>query len=209
VSSPPASGRRRDRTPRKGERREAAILDALERLVTAMPFADVTMDHLAREAGLSRPALYFYVASKEEALLALHQRIFDSMSRTLEPMVVEGRPATTGMPEAIEQVCATWRTHPAALRAFRETAMTSATFAAPWRANIERHVSTIAGIIEREHAAGRADPAPLSAQQVAEWWFWTLERQLAELYSSRPTASAEQQLVATATTMWRRLIRAT
>jgi AcrR family transcriptional regulator len=199
---------RRAGGPRKGERREGEILDALERLLAATTFAQLTMDDIAREAGLSRSALYFYVASKEEALAALHQRIYGEMARTTDAMTVDRLPAEAAMRDAIEQVCATWRAHPDALRTFRETAMVVEPFGTRWRDRLERHVTVLTGIIERERAAGRAAPAPPSAEALAAAWFWMFEHQLYTLFRRPHTAEEEAELVATADTLWFRMIGA-
>ena len=45
--------------------------DALVRVLEHKPFNDVTVDELAREAGLSRTAFYFYYKDKNEVLGAV------------------------------------------------------------------------------------------------------------------------------------------
>src|ERR1700731_2457824 len=60
-----------------GDDREQAILATAERLLEERSFADISVDDLAKGAGLSRPTFYFYFKSKEAVLLSL-----------LEPMIV-------------------------------------------------------------------------------------------------------------------------
>jgi TetR/AcrR family transcriptional regulator, ethionamide resistance regulator len=210
VSGPPSvRAQRRAVGPRKGERREAEILDALEQLLDTTPFAQLTMDDLARKAGLSRSALYFYFASKDEALSALHERIYGEMARTTDSMTVDGATTVDAMRAAIEEVCATWRAHPAALRTFRETAMSSESFGQQWRERLERHVTTLTGLIERERSAGRATPGPPDAHAIASAWFWMFEHQLFTLFRGRPTAQDVDELIDLADTLWIRMIGAT
>src|SRR5690606_15054921 len=152
--------RRRAAGPRKGEIRESQILDALERLLATKPFVELTIDDIARQAGLSRSALYFYFASKEAVLSALHQRTYESMARTTDPLVETGDASEPAMRAAIEQVCFNWRTHRHALRTFHETAMVSTEFGDQWRARLERHVQVLTGLIEQARAAGKAAPGP-------------------------------------------------
>src|SRR5690625_4975585 len=59
-----------------GDDREAAILATAERLLEQKPLADISVDDLARGAGISRPTFYFYFKSKDAVLLSL-----------LEPMI--------------------------------------------------------------------------------------------------------------------------
>ena len=110
ASSRPAPARARS---------ETQILDALERLLAAKPFTELTMDDIARQSGLSRSALYFYFASKEAALGALHQRTYAAMARTTDPLTQAGD--ATEADAAIDEVRRNWREHTAALRTFHET----------------------------------------------------------------------------------------
>ncbi|MFD0786848.1 helix-turn-helix domain-containing protein, partial [Micromonospora azadirachtae] len=66
-------GRRAGR--RSGDQRELAILATAERLMTERPFAEISIDDLARGAGISRPAFYFYFPSKDAVLLTLLDRV--------------------------------------------------------------------------------------------------------------------------------------
>ena len=53
------------------DERQAAILDALTQLAAAHGFANVTMDELADEVGISKATLYQHFKSKDEMLAAL------------------------------------------------------------------------------------------------------------------------------------------
>ena len=194
---------------RKGERREQAILDAAEELLAAIPFAELTMDDIAQQAGLSRPALYFYFASKEHVLTGLHQRIYDEMVTTMDPLGNQASPIAETMGEAIERVCANWRAHRHALRTFHETAMVSSTFEQVWRQRLERHVTALTTIIERERAAGRAAPSPPAAQAIASSWFWMLENQFYTLFRRDHPRREERELIDTLNILWQRMIGAT
>ncbi|SDS81770.1 TetR/AcrR family transcriptional regulator [Actinoplanes derwentensis] len=68
---------RRRTGPSKGDMREAAILDAARTLFTEQPFDAVTIDDLARAAGLSRTGFYFYFRTKGAVLTALMARFWD------------------------------------------------------------------------------------------------------------------------------------
>lgn len=70
----------------KRERRRE-ILDAAERLFLAKPEGLASMDELAVAAGVAKGTLYLYFPSKEEVLLALHERgvhaLFDAIDREI------------------------------------------------------------------------------------------------------------------------------
>lgn len=61
---------------RKEERRHA-ILDAAERLLTRAPDRIANVAEVADEAGLAKGTVYLYFPSKDELLLALHERHVD------------------------------------------------------------------------------------------------------------------------------------
>ena len=64
------------RAPRpSGEDRELAILATAEALLAERSLADISIDDLARGAGISRPTFYFYFPSKDAVLLTLLDRV--------------------------------------------------------------------------------------------------------------------------------------
>jgi TetR/AcrR family transcriptional regulator, ethionamide resistance regulator len=66
-------GRRTARV--SGDERQDAILITAEALLTERAFDDVSIEDLARGAGISRPSFYFYFSSKDAVLLALLDRV--------------------------------------------------------------------------------------------------------------------------------------
>src|SRR5579875_2472172 len=67
----PARSRRTAHTT--GDERERAILETAERLLADRPLKDISVDDLARGAGISRPTFYFYFASKDAVALSLFE----------------------------------------------------------------------------------------------------------------------------------------
>src|SRR5829696_595373 len=64
------------RVPRpSGDDRELAILTTAERLLAERSLGSISVDDLARGAGISRPTFYFYFASKDAVLLTLLDRV--------------------------------------------------------------------------------------------------------------------------------------
>ncbi len=74
----PGVANRGRRSPRpSGDDRELAILATAERLLGERDFADISIDDLARGAGISRPTFYFYFPSKNAVLLTLLDRVIE------------------------------------------------------------------------------------------------------------------------------------
>src|SRR5947208_9733945 len=63
--------------------RHHAILDATERLLARAPDRIANMGEVADEAGLAKGTVYLYFPSKDELLLALHERHVDEFFRAL------------------------------------------------------------------------------------------------------------------------------
>ena len=96
VRPPRPRGRRATRP--SGDERESAILTTLERMLEERPFAEISVDDLAKGAGLSRPTFYFYFASKEAVLV----RLFARMIADIDPARHEGAGTTLAEdPEAV------------------------------------------------------------------------------------------------------------
>src|SRR5919108_4642572 len=79
VGAAGASGATRGRRASRpsGDDREAAILRTAERLLEQQGFSQISIDDLARGAGISRPTFYFYFPSKDAVLLTLLDRVVD------------------------------------------------------------------------------------------------------------------------------------
>lgn len=77
ISTQPSNDnpiRSRARDAEDKELRRSAILDAAERLLIAHPDRMANMAEVAQAAGLAKGTMYLYFPSKEELLLALHER---------------------------------------------------------------------------------------------------------------------------------------
>ena len=75
--------RKRALRPDEKEDRYRAILDAAESLLLRSPGRSANMAEVAGEAGLAKGTVYLYFSSKEELLLALHERSVDAVFRAL------------------------------------------------------------------------------------------------------------------------------
>jgi len=81
----PAATRGRGRPPvRCREEQMSLLLDAAAQILGSGHFANVTMDAIARAAGISKKTLYLLVASKEELLSQLVARDLSTLELLLE-----------------------------------------------------------------------------------------------------------------------------
>jgi TetR/AcrR family transcriptional regulator, ethionamide resistance regulator len=82
-----ARGRRAARP--SGDDREAAILQTAGRLLEERLFTEISVDDLAKGAGISRPTFYFYFPSKEAVLLTLLDRVVREVEAAIEGLGAE------------------------------------------------------------------------------------------------------------------------
>src|SRR3954468_9385226 len=77
--TPPAGrGRRSART--SGDDRERAILESAERLLEEKPLSEISVDDLAKGAGISRPTFYFYFPSRDAVVLTIIERMIPAIT---------------------------------------------------------------------------------------------------------------------------------
>jgi AcrR family transcriptional regulator len=74
--------------------RHHAILDATERLLLRAPVRVANMAEVADEAGLAKGTVYLYFPSKEELLLAVHERHADGFFGALVARLARSEPIT-------------------------------------------------------------------------------------------------------------------
>src|SRR5215203_2539546 len=70
-----AGGRGRRGARASGDDRERAILETAEQLLEERPLSEISVDDLAKGAGISRPTFYFYFPSKDAVVLTIIDRL--------------------------------------------------------------------------------------------------------------------------------------
>jgi len=74
--------------------RQQSILDAAARVLARSPERIANVAEVADEAGLAKGTVYLYFPSKEELLLAVHERNIDGFFRALLARLADSAPAT-------------------------------------------------------------------------------------------------------------------
>src|SRR5215218_7086844 len=73
VTAPKGRGRRGSRA--SGDDRERAIFETAEKLLKEKPLSEISVDDLAKGAGISRPTFYFYFPSRDAVVLTIIDRL--------------------------------------------------------------------------------------------------------------------------------------
>ena len=159
---------------------EARVLEAAERLLAeGTAYAGLSVDRIATEAGISRPAFYFYFRDKRELLMRLTEDVADRLYAQAESWwTAEQADGPTALAEALAAVVGLYRSHGVLLRAVVEASTYDEPIAVFWRAVIARFADATRARIEAEQAAGRA--AGLDAAGTASALAWMTERTVYE-----------------------------
>jgi TetR/AcrR family transcriptional regulator, ethionamide resistance regulator len=202
AASSTRSPRGRRSTRPSGDDREQAILATAERLLEERAFADISVDDLAKGAGLSRPTFYFYFKSKEAVLLTL-----------IEPMIARADAEFDG---AVQRLPAdprrVWRngikafftafsSHRAVARAGMEALTTSSAVRAVWSGFMQKWIDQTAAMIAAERARGAA-PETISAADLATSLNQMNERTMMAALSAETPAVDADRVVDTLAHIW-------
>jgi len=195
VASQGRMGRRRTR-----QEIEADVGAALLRLLAeGKPFKDLTVDELARAAGLSRTAFYFYFPGKSQVLTAALVEVTEEFYAEADRWWHGEGPPEQLVRVAMEGIVGVFQRHATLLRTAVEVTTYDAEFAAFYNDRVmNRFVKATAEHLRREGEAGRL--RPVDSDAVAEVLVWMVERANNVLIGShrRPP----EQIVEAFTTIW-------
>lgn len=185
-----------------GDERQQAILDTAARLIEHRSFAEISVDDLAKGAGISRPTFYFYFASKEAVLLSLMdpliKRADTGFDNAMDTMPTEPHEAIR---RGIEIFFSSFGSHPATARAGAEAVNSSPEFRAIWAGLMQKWIGLTAALINAERQRGAA-PDTLPALDLATSLNLMNEKMMmATLAGDRPSVDHDR-VVDTLTHIW-------
>jgi TetR/AcrR family transcriptional regulator, ethionamide resistance regulator len=185
-----------------GDDREQAILTTAERLLAERSFADVSVDDLAKGAGLSRPAFYFYFKSKEAVLLSLLEPVIARADSEFDGAVhrLPADPRRVWR-NGIKAFFTAFASHRALARAATEALATSSEMRAMWSGFMQKWIDQTATMIAAERARGAA-PDNIPAADLATSLNQMNERTMMAALSAETPAVDEERVVDTLTHVW-------
>ncbi|MGY1633023.1 TetR/AcrR family transcriptional regulator [Geodermatophilus sp. SYSU D01186] len=199
---------RRARRP-SGDDRERAILATAEALLAQRSPAEISVDDLARGAGISRPTFYFYFASKEAVVLALLDRVVaEARELRAAALAAASDDVRESWRAALVAVRDTFRAHRALTAAATQLLAASAEVRELWSQVMEGFVAETAAAIEEERARGAAPGGP-AARDLATALNWMNERVIQGTLAGQQPAVGEDELIDVLLTVWLRTIYGT
>jgi TetR/AcrR family transcriptional regulator, ethionamide resistance regulator len=196
IPSRAESGARGRRAPRaSGDDREREILATAERLLAERPLSEISVDDLARGAGISRPSFYFYFPSKDAVVLTLIDRLVEEARGGREAAVAKLlEDPRAGWREGIEAFYEAFRARPSLILAGAELRATNPEARQLWSQVMEGWVEDVTAVIEAERARGVAPPG-VPARELAIALVQMNERaQYASLSDEEPSLTADRVL---------------
>ncbi|PNG94629.1 TetR/AcrR family transcriptional regulator [Streptomyces malaysiensis] len=194
---------RRGAAPRKGDLREQALLDAAEALLEHTSLEELTVEAIAKGAGISRGSLYFYFGNKHEVLAALVERTMRTIRAEADSTAQDAAsPPVDVMERAVHGVERVWREHGTVMRAAVDYSALHPVIGSAWNDTVEAFARSMTQVLKRTGIPDEHGPDGAAALAGALCW-------MTERAFYRAACSPGEDLAhATATTMeiWRRVM---
>ena len=147
------------RAPQRGDRRRAALLESLQSQLQESSLESINIADIARSAGVTRSAFYFYFENKAVAVAALTQEMYQDAFAATGVLLGEGTPSER-VEGTIRGLFDAWDRHQSLYRAMLEARATSQAVREMWEADRASFVEPVAAMIRAERLAGRAPDGP-------------------------------------------------
>ena len=185
-----------------GDDREQAILATAERLLERRSFADISVDDLAKGAGLSRPTFYFYFKSKDAVLLSLLEPVIARADSEFDGAVqrLPSDPRRVWR-DGIKAFFTAFSSHRRLARAATEALATSTELRVVWLGFMQKWIDQTAAMIAAERARGAA-PETIPAVDLATSLNQMNERTMMAALSAEKPAVDEDRVVDTLAHIW-------
>lgn len=206
TATAPETSRGR-RAPRaSGDDREREILATAERLIEERPLNEISVDDLARGAGISRPTFYFYFPSKDAVVLTLIDRLVEEAKGGREAAVAKlAEDPRAGWREGIEAFYEAFRAHRSLTLAGAELRATNPEARQLWSQVMEGWVDDVTAIVEAERARGAA-PAGKPARDLAIALVLMNERAQYASFAAEQPSLPEDEVLDVLVEIWVRAI---
>ncbi|GKU33543.1 TetR/AcrR family transcriptional regulator [Mycobacterium montefiorense] len=185
-----------------GDDREQAILATAERLLEDRSLADISVDDLAKGAGISRPTFYFYFKSKEAVLLSLLEPVIARADSEFDG-AVQRLPADPRRVwrNGIKAFFTAFSTQRAVARTATEALATSSELRTVWSGFMQKWIDQTTAMIAAERERGAA-PDTIPAADLATSLNQMNERTMMAALSAETPAVEAERVVDTLTHIW-------
>jgi TetR/AcrR family transcriptional regulator, ethionamide resistance regulator len=206
TTSAPADRSRGSRGRRStrpsGDDRELAILTTAEQLLEQYALADISVDDLAKGAGISRPTFYFYFPSKDGVFMTLFDRVIVEADSALDRLTQNPPDDRQGIwRTGINVFFETFGSHRAVSLAGAAAKATNQEIGELWATFMQKWISHTADVIEAERARGAA-PVTLPARELSTALNLMNERVLFASFATQQPYIPENHVLDTLVHIW-------
>ena len=172
-----SSAKKSTRTSPRERRRRARekVISSALRLADRSSFRDLTVDEIARSAGLSRSAFYTHFSDKEEVLLAAIEDVAAQLYEMADRWWHGVGPPAERVRRAIDGVVSVYAREASLLRLATEVATYDKQVRELWLDIAERFIEATADHVRAEQDLGLI-PHNLDPRATAESLYWMAER---------------------------------
>lgn len=191
------------------ERQEAIrerVLAAVEEVTEGGDgFGDVSVERLAKAAGISRATFYIYFEDKGDLLNAWFAQIVDELMQAARAWWQLGEEATPeDLRAALAEIVAAYRPHATRIAAVYDEAAYDPSVREQVARLVYGGISGLENHIERGQREGFVDPE-LLAHETAAWLGWMVERGLRNIVGPADDAEVDALIDAHAELVWHTL----
>ncbi|MGV9661833.1 TetR/AcrR family transcriptional regulator [Nocardia niigatensis] len=149
------------RPPSRGDQQRALIIDAVTDLLRTVPITDMSVLRIAKHAGVSRPAFYFYFESKYSVVAAALEEVWTEIDQETSELTSydNEEPPTDFSIRMIDNAVAVWRRHAHLVNACAQSRDTDAQLRTMWDAFVGNLENKLATFIQSQVDAHRMRPA--------------------------------------------------
>jgi AcrR family transcriptional regulator len=152
---------------------QAAVLRATELLLAeGSSYAELNVERIAKAAGISRTAFYFYFRDKRDLLMRLAADVTEQLYAQADIWFSGDGDPQQEIREALTQIAELYREHGVLIRAIVEVSTYEEDIATFWRGLLNQFVEATAQRIEDEGGA----PGGVSPRATAFALTWMVER---------------------------------
>jgi AcrR family transcriptional regulator len=174
------------------EARRGRLLEAASRVFAARPFADVSMDEIARACGVGKPTLYRYFPSKDALYQAVFIHALDGLEARLAKVLSRHACASERLLCMVREIVPTFRDHLVSLRLLGDGAASlDISKRRIFRDRRARIASQIAACLDDGVAASLFRPCDTAA---------VAQMMIGMMWSATATGSADDDVIATEVT---------
>ncbi|MBB3037085.1 TetR/AcrR family transcriptional regulator [Hoyosella altamirensis] len=149
------------RAPSRGDRQRALIIDAAVNLLGTVPIADLSVSQIAKRAGVTRPAFYFYFESKYAVVAAALEQVWrevEQATQGLDSWEFSESPAGLSA-SMINNMVRVWRANSALLTACAQARSSDAQLAKMWTDFVDQLTARVTRFVVALRDTGQIEPA--------------------------------------------------